>query len=290
MSLGPLMIDLAGTELLAEERELLRHPLVGGVILFTRNYLDPQQLTTLVSSIHAVRSPPLIVAVDQEGGRVQRFRTGFSLLPPARRIGHEFDLDARAGCTLARVLGWLMAAELRSHAVDISFAPCVDLDLGVSEVIGERAFHADPAAVGQLAAAWVHGMREAGPAEYGEGTTLTETASQIGAQFKVPALRVLGDLTKADEVERVAATVTAELGPIDILVHNAGGDIAAAGGKPNPNDAVLIKEEDVRAVLDRNLLSTIFVCREVARRMMERRTGRIVTISSIAALSMGRPG
>jgi beta-N-acetylhexosaminidase len=164
MSLGPLMIDLAGTEISAEERALLRHPLVGGVILFTRNYVDPAQLTALVSAIHAERSPPLIVAVDQEGGRVQRFRPGFSLLPPARRIGHEFDLDARAGVTLARSLGWLMAAELRAHGVDISFAPCIDLDQGVSEVIGDRAFHARPEAVGQLALAWMQGMREAGMA------------------------------------------------------------------------------------------------------------------------------
>jgi beta-N-acetylhexosaminidase len=164
MSLGPLMIDLAGTEVSAEERELLRHPLVGGVILFTRNYADPAQLSALTGAIHAERSPPLIVAVDQEGGRVQRFRPGFSLLPPARRIGHEFDLDARMGVALARSIGWLMAAELRAHGVDISFAPCVDLDLGVSEVIGERAFHALPTAVGQLALAWTQGMREAGMA------------------------------------------------------------------------------------------------------------------------------
>jgi 3-oxoacyl-[acyl-carrier protein] reductase len=144
-----------------------------------------------------------------------------------------------------------------------------------------RAFAERLAALG--CAVGIHGMREQGPAEYGEGTTLTETAREIGTQYRVPTIRILGDLTKPADVERVAATVTAELGPIDILVHNAGGDIAAAGGKPNPNDAVMIKEEDVRAVLDRNLLSTIFVCREVARRMMERRTGRIVTISSIAA-------
>jgi beta-N-acetylhexosaminidase len=164
MSLGPLMIDLAGTEVSAEERELLRHPLVGGVILFTRNYTDPAQLDALTEAIHAARSPPLIVAVDQEGGRVQRFRAGFSRLPPARRIGREFDLDARAGVALARAIGWLMAAELRAHGVDISFAPCVDLDLGLSEVIGERAFHASPDAVSQLALAWMHGMREAGMA------------------------------------------------------------------------------------------------------------------------------
>jgi len=164
MSLGPLMIDLEGLEVSAAEQELLRHPLVGGVILFTRNYQDPPQLSQLVSAIHAARSPPLIVAVDQEGGRVQRFRAGFTRLPPARRIGHEFDLEARAGVHLARSTGWLMAAELRAHGVDISFAPCVDLDLKVSEVIGERAFHADPQAVSQLAMAWMQGMREGGMA------------------------------------------------------------------------------------------------------------------------------
>jgi beta-N-acetylhexosaminidase len=164
MSLGPLMIDLEGTQLTPEERELLRHPLVGGVILFARNYTHPAQLSELVQAIHAERAPPLIVAVDQEGGRVQRFREGFSRLPPARRIGHEFDLDPKAGVALARALGWLMAAELRAHAVDISFAPCVDLDYGVNEAIGERSFHASADAVAQLAGAWMHGMREAGMA------------------------------------------------------------------------------------------------------------------------------
>src|SRR5215471_19275946 len=144
-----------------------------------------------------------------------------------------------------------------------------------------RAFAERLAALG--CAVGVHGMREQGPAEYGEGTTLTDTAKEVAAQFGVRTVRVLGDLTKSADAERVTAAVTAELGPIDILVHNAGGDIAAAGGKPNPNDAVFIKEEDVRAVLDRNLLSTIFICRDVARGMIERRTGRIVTISSIAA-------
>ena len=164
MSLGPLMIDLEGPVMTAQERELLRHPLVGGVILFTRNYTDPDQLTALVTSIHEVRTPPLIVGVDHEGGRVQRFRTGFSRLPPLRRIGHEFDLNPKAGTDLARQMGWLMAAELRSHGVDISFAPCVDLDYGVSEIIGDRAFHARADVVGPLAVAYTHGMREAGMA------------------------------------------------------------------------------------------------------------------------------
>ncbi|HUQ09521.1 MAG TPA: beta-N-acetylhexosaminidase [Steroidobacteraceae bacterium] len=164
MTLGPLMVDVAGLELTPEDRDVLRHPLVGSVILFTRNYQSAEQLTKLVADIHAVRSPALIVAVDQEGGRVQRFRPEFSKLPPPRRIGHEFDLDAKQGLTLARSMGWLMAAELRAHGIDLSFAPCVDLDYGVSEVIGDRAFHEKPEAVAQLAHAYVQGMKDAGMA------------------------------------------------------------------------------------------------------------------------------
>jgi beta-N-acetylhexosaminidase len=164
MTLGPLMIDLTGPRIDAQESELLRHPLVGGVILFSRNFVDSEQLRELVAAIHAARTPPLIVAVDHEGGRVQRFRSTFSILPPARRIGHEFDVDARAALTLSRKMGWLMAAELRAHGVDHSFAPCLDLDYGVSSVIGDRAFHARADAVSQLASAYVRGMREAGMA------------------------------------------------------------------------------------------------------------------------------
>jgi beta-N-acetylhexosaminidase len=164
MNLGPLMVDLQGLELQPDEREMLAHPLVGSVILFARNYADPGQLARLVADIHAARSPALIVGVDQEGGRVQRFRAGFSPLPPMRRIGHEFDVQPKAGLSLARDLGWLMAAELRAHGVDLSFAPVVDLDYGVSEVIGDRALHARPGVVGQLAVAYMHGMRDAGMA------------------------------------------------------------------------------------------------------------------------------
>src|SRR6185312_5596470 len=164
MSLGPLMMDLEGTSITAEERELMAHPLVGGVILFTRNYVDPEQLTELVAGIHAVRSPPLIVAVDQEGGRVQRFQKCFTRLPPARLIGHAFDQDSKGGLELARRTGWLMAAELRAHGVDISFAPVVDLDYGVNDAIGTRAFHKRADAVSQLSLAYMLGMREAGMA------------------------------------------------------------------------------------------------------------------------------
>ncbi len=162
MTLGPLMVDVEGTALTAEDREVLAHPLVGSVILFTRNYADPEQLTALVAEIHGIRTPPLVVGVDQEGGRVQRFRAGFSVLPAARQLGRAYDTNARVGLALARDLAWLMATELRAHGIDLSFAPCVDLDLGVSGVIGDRALHRDPDAVGRLATAWMHGMRDAG--------------------------------------------------------------------------------------------------------------------------------
>jgi beta-N-acetylhexosaminidase len=158
------MVDVAGLELTPEDRDVLCHPLVGSVILFTRNYASSGQLARLVADIHAVRTPALLVGVDQEGGRVQRFRPGFSALPPLRRIGHEFDLDPKNGLLLARSMGWLMAAEVRAHGVDLSFAPCVDLDYGVSEVIGDRAFHSRPEAVAQLALAYMAGMKDAGMA------------------------------------------------------------------------------------------------------------------------------
>jgi beta-N-acetylhexosaminidase len=164
VTLGPLMVDVAGPELTAEDRDLLRHPLVGSVILFTRNYVDVAQLRQLVADIKSLRSPALLIGVDHEGGRVQRFRSGFSVLPPAARMGREFDMAPRQGLALARQMGWLMAAELRVIGIDFSFAPCVDLDYGVSEIIGNRAFHAHSDAVGQLAVATLQGMREAGMA------------------------------------------------------------------------------------------------------------------------------
>ncbi len=164
MTLGPLMVDVAGTALTAEDREVLGHPLVGGVILLTRNYVDPLQLQSLVTEIRGVRKSPLLVAVDHEGGRVQRFRPGFTVLPAVRRIGQAWDQDHRQGMSVARELGFLMAAELRAVGIDFSFAPCVDLDYGVSEIIGDRAFHRRPQAVGELAVAYAHGMRDAGMA------------------------------------------------------------------------------------------------------------------------------
>ena len=156
----------------------------------------------------------------------------------------------------------------------------VALVTGAGRGLG-RAFAERLASLGADVA--LHGMREHGPAEYGEGTTLTAVAEAVQSAHGVRTMRVLGDLTKGGDIDRVVEETSRALGPIDILVHNAGGDIAAAGGKPDPNDAVNISEEDVRAVLDRNLLSTILTCQAVARGMMQRRRGRIVSIGSVAA-------
>ena len=164
MTLGPVMVDLQGIALEPDERELLAHPQVGSVILFSRNYESPGQLQRLTAEIHAIRTPALLVAVDQEGGRVQRFQEGFTRLPPMRAIGRRYAADFTEGLAVARQLGWLMAAELRAVGVDLSFAPCVDLDYGVSQAIGDRALHPDPAAVGELAVAYMLGMRDAGMA------------------------------------------------------------------------------------------------------------------------------
>ncbi len=164
MSLGPVMLDIDGLSLSPADRDLLREPAVGGVILFTRNYESAEQVADLVAEIRALRSPPLLVAVDHEGGRVQRFRDGFTRIPPMRRIGREYDRDVAAGRRAARDAGWLIASELRAVGIDLCFAPCVDLDWRVSEIIGDRSFHRDPGVVADLANAFARGLRSAGMA------------------------------------------------------------------------------------------------------------------------------
>ena len=156
------MMDLAGTAISAAERELLQHPLVGGVILFTRNFESIEQITRLVSEIHAVRTPHLLVAIDHEGGRVQRFHQGFTRLPPANVFGKMYRDDADKARQYAEQAGWLLAIELRAIGVDFSFAPVLDLAHGVSGVIGDRAYHARPDVVATLAYAAMHGMLRAG--------------------------------------------------------------------------------------------------------------------------------
>ncbi len=168
MSMGPVMVDLRGQQLLAEEREMLQHPAVGGVILFSRNYASLVQVRELCAEIHALRQPPLMIAVDQEGGRVQRFRDGFFRLPPLGRFGELYSQDKARARQLACEAGWLMASEVLAANVDLSFAPVLDLNLGVSEVIGDRAFHRDPEVVSELALAYQRGMHEAGMASVGK--------------------------------------------------------------------------------------------------------------------------
>ena len=161
-ALGPLMIDIAGTQLSELDRERLCHPLVGGIILFTRNYESREQLAALCRDIHDLRAMP--IAVDHEGGRVQRFREGFTRLPAMRQLGVWWDKSPRAAIESVRALGYLLAGELRALGVDLSFAPVLDLDWGRSGVIGDRAFHSDPQAVIDLAGGLIAGMREAGMA------------------------------------------------------------------------------------------------------------------------------
>jgi beta-N-acetylhexosaminidase len=162
MTLGPVMLDVAGYELEEDDRRRLCHPQTGGVILFSRNYRDPQQLAQLCQQIHELREPRLIVSVDHEGGRVQRFREGFQAIPAMGSLGELYDNDAAQALQLAEVFAWMMSAELLHYGVDLSFAPVLDIGDPVSSVIGDRAFHRDPQAIAHLANAWVRGMRKAG--------------------------------------------------------------------------------------------------------------------------------
>jgi len=162
------MLDVEGLELKQEDRDRLAHPLVGGVILFARNYASPTQLCLLTDEIHAVRDPQLLIAVDHEGGRVQRFREGFTALPPMRTLGQRWDLDAGQATDEAERYGQIIGSELAAHGVDFSFTPVLDLDYGQSSVIGNRAFHRNPDAVAQLAAALCRGLRACGMAAVGK--------------------------------------------------------------------------------------------------------------------------
>jgi beta-N-acetylhexosaminidase len=161
------MLDLAGPRLLAEEKERLRHPSTGGVILFARNFESPRQLRALTGEIRAER-PELMIAVDHEGGRVQRFQEGFTRIPPMRMLGARWEADAGEARALAESIGYVIAVELRSHGVDFSFAPVLDVDFGSSSVIGDRAFSEEPTVIAALAGAFVSGMSAGGAASVGK--------------------------------------------------------------------------------------------------------------------------
>jgi beta-N-acetylhexosaminidase len=168
LALGPAVIDVVGPALTDDDRKRLVHPAAGGVILFARNFQDPAQLQALCEDIERLREPALPICVDHEGGRVQRFREGFTAIPPMRQLGRLWDRDREAGRTAARAAAYVIGAELAAHGVDFSFAPVLDLDYGSSSVIGDRALHFDPTAVGALGAGIVQGFADAGMASVGK--------------------------------------------------------------------------------------------------------------------------
>jgi len=165
---GPVFIGVEGLELSPADRERLVHPLVGGVILFTRNFKSPPQLKALTREIASLRSPRLLIAVDHEGGRVQRFRDGFSVIAPMRTLGELWDSDVAGAAREAVRIGRTIAGELGSHGVDFSFTPVLDVDHGESAVIGNRAFHRNPNAIAHLASALCDGLHAGGMAAVGK--------------------------------------------------------------------------------------------------------------------------
>ena len=168
MRLGPVLVDVAGLELTPDDIERLQHPQVGGVILFARNFAAPLQLIQLTHSIRELRKPALLIAVDHEGGRVQRFRHGFTTIPPMRALGKLWDRDPAQALAAARGCGFVIGSELQAHGVDITFAPVLDVDYGESSVIGDRALHGDPNVIAVLAEALQAGLNAAGMISVGK--------------------------------------------------------------------------------------------------------------------------
>ncbi len=162
------MLDVEAYELTPQDKDVLLHPQCGGVIFFARNFADHEQIRNLADSIRALRRSALLIAVDQEGGRVQRFREGFLDLPPPGAIGALYNKEPQKALQHAERYAWLMANECLAVGIDFSFAPVLDLNYGVSEVIGDRAFHSDPEAVAALATAYLQGLHRAGMAAVGK--------------------------------------------------------------------------------------------------------------------------
>ena len=165
---GPVIVGIEGTVLSVGDHQRLLHPLIGGVVLFARNFESSAQLKTLTTQIRALRTPSLLVAVDHEGGRVQRFRDGFTAIPAMRTLGEIWDRDVALAAREATRLGSTIASELRAHGVDFSFTPVLDLDHSASAVIGDRSFHRNPNAVAHLASALHDGLRAGGMAGVGK--------------------------------------------------------------------------------------------------------------------------
>ncbi len=162
MALGPVMTSVTGTSLSEEDKQRLASPAIGGVVLFSQNCCDIEQIQKLAQQIHALREPSLLIAVDQEGGRVQRICDGVTKLPAAALYGKLFDSNRDLGCDAAELGGELMALEVLQTGIDLSFSPVLDIASHQSEVIGDRAFHSNPEAVSLLAESWIRGMQSAG--------------------------------------------------------------------------------------------------------------------------------
>lgn len=166
--LGPVMVDVGGYTLTDDDRHLLLNPLVGGVILFSRNFESENQIFSLIKEIKKLRNPALLVAIDHEGGRVQRFKDPFTTIPALNVLGKKYDEAPDIALEHAEVFGWLTAIELLAFDIDFSFTPVLDVDYGVSGVIGDRAFHSSPEVIATLAAAYIKGMHQAGMAATGK--------------------------------------------------------------------------------------------------------------------------
>ncbi len=182
--MGPIFLDLTGLELLPEEREILKHPQVGGIIFFSRNYESPNQLRDLILQTREAGTQNLLLTVDQEGGRVQRFLSGFTSLPSLGKIGSLYEENPNEAIVLAKTHGWLMASELLVMGIDLSFAPILDLDNGLNQVIGKRAFHSNPNIVVALASATIQGIKNAGMHTVGKhfpghGSVTTDTHTHL---------------------------------------------------------------------------------------------------------------
>ena len=196
---GPVFLGVEDMELTADDRARLAHPLVSGVILFARNYESPSQVKALTAAIRALRTPSLLIAVDHEGGRVQRFRDGFSAIPPMRTLGELWDRDVAKAAKEATRIGRTIADELRQHGVDFSFTPVLDVDHGASAVIGDRAFHRNPNAIAHLASALHDGLRAGGMAAVGKhypghGQVVADSHTDLPVDERDLAALVIDDL------------------------------------------------------------------------------------------------
>ena len=223
-----LVIGINGTELGAAEQEWIRAPQVSGVILFKRNFASREQVTRLIAAIRALRADDFIISVDQEGGPVQRFRDGFTRLPALARIGERYDAQQNEALALAEEHAWVMASEMRSIDIDLSFAPVLDLKRG-NVVIADRALHVDPAAVSALGLAYLRGMRLAGMAATikhfpGHGTVPEDTHIEHAIDRRtLDELRAADLIPFADAIQAGAeAVMMAHVEYPAIDIHPAG--------------------------------------------------------------------